>query len=128
MVSFVKVPPNLALETSSLTRVTAYLDKTAGTSHIRLPEKLNEMEPIGCRTLRFHGHDVALICFKRGNSQALHLFVMKEPPFRRLPPVDAPNFEQQAEWITAAWQTGDQTYLIAIQGDRSALERYLSRS
>jgi hypothetical protein len=29
------------------------------------------------------------------------------------------------EWMTACWAEGDQVYMIALKGDRAALEQYL---
>jgi hypothetical protein len=41
---------------------------------------------------------------------------------------EARDFRQQGEWMTATWTDGARAYLVAIEGDRAALEKYLSIS
>lgn len=49
------------------------------------------MEPVGCRTLRYREHDVALICFKRGE-RLMHLFVVDETALPNLPARSSQKF------------------------------------
>lgn len=128
MVSFVKVNPTLELETSNLAQVSAYLGERGAPSNVRVPTKLQQMEPVGCRVLRFRGHDVSLICFKRGDGKLVHLFVMDRAAFSRLRSDGAASFQEQGDWTTAMWTEGNQAYLLATQGDRARLEKYLSSS
>jgi len=41
---------------------------------------------------------------------------------------EARDFKQQGAWITATWTDGARAYLVAIEGDRAALEKCLSTS
>lgn len=76
MVGFIKVTPTLELETSDITRIKGFLEKSGAPSQFDMPVALRKLDPIGCRTLRFRGHDVALICFKRGDGRIAHLLVL----------------------------------------------------
>jgi hypothetical protein len=41
---------------------------------------------------------------------------------------DRPEFAEHHGWMTAAWTEGDAGYLLAVEGDRSAVEQFLSDS
>lgn len=128
MVGFIKVTPALELETSDLSRVAQFLEKKNAPSQFEIPKPLREMKPVGCRTLRFRGHDVSLICFQRGEGKLVHLFVMDRAALADLRRDSAPDFAKEGTWMTAAWAAGDHTYLVAAQGDREQLEKFLTSS
>ena len=128
MVSFIKVDPSLELETSDPARIASYLEKPGAPGRLEIPRELQKMEPAGCRTLRFRGHDVSLICFKRGGGKFMHLFVVDQDAFPDLRKGEARDFQQQGAWMTATWTDGARAYLVAIEGDRAALEKCLSTS
>lgn len=125
MVGFIKVDPTLEMKSPDLAQVTDWLRQNKMPSQIALPKKLQALEPIGCRTLRFRGHDVALICFKRKEGGLLHLFVVDR---RALPDLKSrgPQIAAEANWMTAAWGEGDKIYLMTAQTDRQTLELMLN--
>lgn len=126
MVSFLKVTPSLELETNELSRIHAFLAKSGAPSDVNIPQSLRDLEPVGCRKLRFRGNDVALICFKRGNGRVAHLLVVNRAAMRGLR--DTPQYATEGDWATAAWSEGDRGYLLAVQGDDSTAEKFLSDS
>lgn len=128
MVGFVKVEPSLELRTSEIDRVQSWLAKSSAPSVFVLPGKLSGMEPAGCRTLRYRGRDVALVCFKRGQGELLHLLLMNKGALPNLPDRSNPAFAAEGEWMTAAWQDNGEAYLILVQGDREQLAAYLNNS
>ena len=83
------------------------------------------LEPAGCRILSFRGHDVTLICFHRDGNQLAHLFVVDRAALPKLKPGAGPIFSSEGEWTTATWAEKDRAYMIAVQGDRDAAQRYL---
>ncbi len=129
MVSFVKLtPPPLELETHDLTRIDQYLANAGAPAQIEIPQALRNMNPVGCRVLRFRGHNVALICFKRDDGRLLHLLVMTNNAFRGLPEKSQPSYAAEGKWMTAAWREGDMAYLLAGEGDERKLREYLQSS
>lgn len=128
MVSFVKLTPPLDLKSDELPRITTFLEKTGAPARFTLPRGLGEMEPVGCRTLRFRGHDVALVCFKRTDGRLVHLFVVDRGALPRLARDGSRDYSAQGEWTTAAWAEGGRAYLVAVEGDRATLEKYLTNS
>ncbi|MGI9087089.1 MAG: hypothetical protein ACR2HH_05010 [Chthoniobacterales bacterium] len=128
MVSFIKVPPNLELESSDLTRLQDFLAKADAPARFALPKALQGYEPVGCRVLRFRGHDVSLICFKIEGGQLAHLFVADA---KSVPPAGraaAPVFAAEEDWMTATWAEGGHAYLLTVKGDRAAMGKFLGTS
>ena len=128
MVGFIKVDPTLEMKSPDLAQVEDWLQKNRAPSELVLPKKLQELEPIGCRTLRFRGRDVALICFKRKEGGLLHLFVVHHTAVPGVKESGRPQVAAQRDWMTAAWREGEMIYLMAAQGDRPAIESYLADS
>jgi hypothetical protein len=130
MVSFVKLDPPLELESSQLTRLTAFLEENGAPSGLNIPQGLQRMDAAGCRTLRFRGHDVALICFKRDdNGELVHLFVVDRKAVAKLRGTKADRqFAEQGEWMTATWVDGEHAYLFAAKGTRPTVEKFLGTS
>jgi hypothetical protein len=124
MVSFIKLRPSLSLETRDLTQINDFLEKSGAPSGFDIPGPLRRLQPVGCRSLRFRGEDVALICFKRGGGQIAHLFVVKRAAIRGIRAET--HFATQGDWTSAAWRKGDYVYLLALQGDQSSAEKYIS--
>jgi len=121
MVSFIKLAPSLELESNDLARITNFLGKSGAPSQFEIPAGLRKLDPVGCRTLRFHGHDVALVCFKRGGGRLAHLFVVDRAALANA----KREYLAEGEWMTAIWTKGDQTYLLTTQGDQESLKQYL---
>jgi hypothetical protein len=128
MISFVKVAPNLEMQSKQLSEVMDFLDKESAPSRFAIPEKVRTMEPAGCRVLRFHGHNVTLVCFWRKDGGLLHLFVMDRAALPNLPDRNDAKYSAQNGWMTAAWNEGDHTFLIAVQGDQRLIEQLLTNS
>lgn len=125
MISFVKLTPPLELETSDLTRIANFFGKSGAPSQIDIPSALRELEPTGCRILRFGGQDVALVCFKRSDGRLAHLLVLNRSALRGLP-ASQPEYAAQGEWMTASWIQDEDVYLLAAQGDRATVEQFMS--
>ena len=126
MVGFIKVDPSLEMKSPDLAQVTDWLQKKRAPSALALPKKLRGLEAIGCRTLRFRGQDVALICFKRKEGGLLHLFVVNRAALPGLKKSGGPQIAAEGDWMTAAWGAGDQVYLMTAQSDQQTIESYLS--
>jgi hypothetical protein len=127
MVSFIKLTPPLELESADLNRIEKFIAAAAAPAADSIPPGLAQLDPVGCRVLAFREHKVTLICFKRGGGRLAHLFVIDRSALEKLPSSGVPTFEQEGDWMTAAWQDADHAYLLAAQGDRASVERYFKR-
>ncbi len=128
MVSFIKVAPNLELESSELGRLQDFLAKADAPAKFFVPKNLQKYAPIGCRVLRFRARNVSLVCFKLGGDRLAHLFVTDAKNLRTSGSASAPEFAAEENWMTATWSENGQTYLLTVKGDRAALEKFLSTS
>jgi len=126
MVSFIRIDPPLELETNDFSRIKNFLQKPGAPSEADVPPALQRLPLLGCRTLRFRGHDVALICFKQEDGRVAHLLVIDRPALPELK--GERQYATVGEWTTVAWATGDRAYLLAVQGDRNAAEQLMTNS
>lgn len=125
MVSFIKVAPSLELESHRLPLVLDWLTRSSGPLQINVPQRLQQLQPLGCRTLTFRRHAVALICFQRERDQFVHLFVVDRIAFPHLSERSTPEFAAEGEWMTVSWTEDGQLYFMTTKGDRRLLEKYL---
>lgn len=125
MVSFVRVPPSLELLSEQIVKIDNFLAKENAPANFAIPKTLASYEPLGCRVLRFRGHDVSLVCFKIGDDNLAHLFVTDSQGLSANASPAAPSFVAEGEWMTASWKEGDRVYLLAVKGDRAAAEKFL---
>lgn len=128
MVSFIKIPPTLELESVDLARLNSFLTSANAPAQFQVPKHLQAYEPVGCRVLRFRGHDISLVCFKIGGDQLAHLFVADAKSVPAKGSVSAPVFAAEKDWMTATWTEGGHAYLLAVKGDRAAAEKFLGNS
>jgi hypothetical protein len=126
MVSFIRLDPPLEMASHDLEAIKGWLGQAGFVS--RVPPRLAALDPLGCRILSFRGHNVELICFQRGPGRLAHLFVVDRDALPKMEPGEKPIFTSAGEWMTACWSDGDKLYMIAVQGDRAAVEAYLPRA
>lgn len=125
MTSFIELAPPLEMKSENLTQIKDWLEKRNAAS-MQVPSRLAALEPIGCRMLSYRGHRVTLICFHREEKGRLaHLFVVERAAMPKMKPGEKPIFDNESGWMTATWAEGDRIYMIALQGGRTAIERYL---
>jgi hypothetical protein len=124
MVSFIQLTPPLEMKSDDLGAIKNWLVKKEAAPK-DVPPRLAALEPLGCRILSFRGRKVTLICFQRDKDRLAHLFMVDRAAMPKLRPGERPVFVDAGEWTTAAWAENDRVYMIAVQGDRAAVQRYL---
>lgn len=129
MVSFVRLDPPLELKSADLSRLTEFLKESGAPSGIDVPRRLQDLDPAGCRKLRFRGQDVGLLCFKRGDGELVHLFVINRKAMGKVKNRrDNPQYAAEGDWMTASWMDNDHAYLLATKGNRESLAKYFATS
>lgn len=124
MVSFIRLPPSLELETHDLGVIKGWLQPKHSLP-VDVPPRLVDLQALGCRILSFRGHHVILICFAREDARLAHLFVVDRTVLPDLRAGSGPVFNRSGEWMTASWVEGDQVYMIAVQGDEATVKKFL---
>ncbi len=127
MVSFVRLDPPLEMASHDLGSIKSWL-ATQAALPTDIPPRLAALQPLGCRILSFRGQSVALICFQREGDRLAHLFVVDRSALPKMEPGAKPVFASAGDWMTASWVEGDRVYMIAVQGDRAAVMRYLPQA
>ena len=90
-----------------------------------LPHDLDKLPSIGCKTIFWHGKPVSLICFILPDGRAIHLVMTNASAGSDLAIKHAAKVIQQGHWATATWREGDMVYMLALEGTRDELRRYL---
>jgi hypothetical protein len=91
----------------------------------RLPQNLDKLESLGCKTFSWAGKPVSVICFVRPDGGLIHLVTMSTSaePDRELK--RQPRVVQQDRWATATWREGEMTCMLALEGSPDQLRTYL---
>jgi hypothetical protein len=124
MVSFIRLGGTLDMESHNLGQIQEWLSKKNASPGF-VPPRLAALQPLGCRLLSFRGQTVTLICFERDDARLAHLFVVDRAALPKMKPGAKPVFADTEGWTTASWVENNQVYMIAVQGDRAAVQSYL---
>jgi hypothetical protein len=79
-----------------------------------IPKGLNGIAGIGCRMLDVEGKEGAIVCFRKDESEVVHLVVFRtvDVDCCGLPDHEAPELTQQGVWAVARWQDGGRVFLL----------------
>ncbi|MDF1824828.1 MAG: hypothetical protein P1U68_09310 [Verrucomicrobiales bacterium] len=101
-------------------------EKSTGTvPQLSVAEELSTDRFVGCKVVKWRGHEVSLICMRQGKGRDempdLHLFtisadaiegLVSDELIARSPETD----DSTRKWSTAAWRSGGRVYLILAAG------------
>jgi hypothetical protein len=103
--------PHVELRTSDLKTIKQWLAERGMRTKLVIPSALRDMNILGCRILKWRGHQVVSLCLSDGVRHN-HLFVTDQIEFANRPWEHLPDYENCGRWKTAAWSHGDRTYLL----------------
>jgi uncharacterized membrane protein YbaN (DUF454 family) len=92
-----------------------------------VPPSLEKLKLTGGAAFPWRSNPVAMVCFDRGDSQMVFLFVIKRAGIKD-PPPSTPKLETVNKYMAASWTSGDKTYVLAgpkEAGQQEFLKRYL---
>jgi hypothetical protein len=90
-----------------------------------LPQNLDELESLGCKTFSWNGIPVSVICFMRRDGGLIHLVTMNASAAPDGAIKRKANLVQRGHWSTATWREGDMIYMLALEGSPDQLRTYL---
>lgn len=102
-----------------------WLNTRTGTGSLTLPEAMKSLSGLGCREFKWRGHSVALLCFRVGEGQALHVFVLPRGALADAPEEGPARFTASGGRHTATWRQGETMYVATLRGEEAALRRHL---
>ena len=126
MVAFVRLPPSLELTTRDPQQMRDYLRGHENMVDVLIPTGLEKLPGAGCRTLRFRGRPVALMCFQPPGGGLTHLLVVDRGILPTTGTRTAPEMVPEGDWLTAAWTQGTYTYLLCAKADGPPVQDYLA--
>ncbi len=91
----------------------------------QLPNNLDKLPSIGCKTFFWGGKPVSLICFTLPEGRAIHLVITNVSIESDRAIKQEARVIQQGRWATATWREGGMIYMLALEGSRDELRRYL---
>jgi hypothetical protein len=90
-----------------------------------LPQNLDKLESLGCKTFSWNGKPVSVICFMRPDGGLIHLVAMDTSAESDRELKRQPRVVQHDHWATATWREGEMTYMLALEGSPDQLRTYL---
>ena len=91
----------------------------------KLPQSLEKLESLGCKTFLWNQELASVICFRRPEGGLIHLVVRRASAASDRTIKGEPELVQQGEWATATWRQGDMIYMLALKGPRDQVRTYL---
>jgi hypothetical protein len=124
MVQYVATGYNMYIKASSFDELRQVLAQRSWPTDFAVPDSLRNVTVIGGSAYQWNGHKVDLACMMADN-RGLWLFVIEKTAVRNAPATAAPQIETVDPMATAVWSQDGNTYLLVVQGDQKALEKYL---
>ena len=88
-----------------------------------LPKGLENTPGIGCLELEVDGKKGALVCFRRGEDEVVHLVVFRRGDVRgELPDSKHPVVEKKGNWSVARWEQGGRAFFMLGKTEPEHLE------
>ncbi len=91
----------------------------------KLPDNLDKLSSLGCKTFSWNGIPVSVICFARPDGGLIHLVMRTSPAASDRIREAEVKLIQRGEWATATWCEGEMIYMLALEGSRDQLRSYL---
>lgn len=119
------------LMTNDAAQIQAYLATKRAPSDYTLPAGLQNVAMTGCAVESWKDSKVSMVCFKTGKPLAqyryadLWLFVADSAAVKDVSTISPPKITQVNGFTTATWTQDGKLYVLGIQGDESAIKKYL---
>jgi hypothetical protein len=110
--------------TNDMRQVRAFMARKGAPADYEIPNGLERLQLTGGGALKWRGNPVTMVCFDRGDSQMLYLFVMKKEALKDPPPQTPQTFEI-SDLAAASWSEGDKIYLLAGLAEPDFPRKYI---
>jgi hypothetical protein len=122
--------PTMDLETDDLVQIRQNLAQHGGHGDYELSKGLARASATGCKSMSWHGKPVSMVCFNSAKNSAaktpdLFLFVIDRSALSNPPPSNSPEFARISDLTTAAWTSGNKTYILGGLGNEEFLRKFL---
>ena len=98
--------------TNDMPAVRRFLKSGGAPSDYELTPGIDKLKLTGAGLLRWRGNPVSMVCFDRGDTNMLFLFVMNKVATKDLPPAEL-KVVQVKKLLTLSWTRDDKAYVLA---------------
>jgi hypothetical protein len=123
--SLVKNESSFNAQSHDANELLAWLRANHAPAAQTLPQNLDKLQSLGCKTFSWAGEPVSVICFVRPDGGLIHLVTMSTSAESDRELKRQPRVLQQDRWATATWRQGEMTFMLALEGSRDQLRSYL---
>jgi hypothetical protein len=88
-----------------------------------LPQSIEKLASLGCKTITLAGRPASIICFRITPGHEAHLVVIDNAGLSEVPPQSKPQFTEHAGWNVAGWSDGPQSFLLVTRAETSVLKK-----
>jgi hypothetical protein len=119
------------LTTNDHSQIRAYLAQRKARADYVLPAGLQNVAVTGCAIEGWQNAKVSMICFRTGRplppnqSSDMWLFVVERASLKDAPEAGQIRLVADNRLTTAVWTQGDTVYLLGMEGDESAIRKFL---
>ena len=111
-------------QSNDLRELQDWLEEAKAPNATTLPLGLSRLRAVGCKTFSWNNQLVSIICFG-GEKGFVHLVIINLQGSPNAPRLSSPHWIERGGWLTATWNSGEQTYMLAMQSGRAALKALL---
>lgn len=111
------------IETNDMAEIRRYLATKNAPADYRLPENLDRLPALGAGVLSWQDRRVSMVCLNSGAQGTLFLFVVDQGAVKNSPAKQ--EYAAVSDLMTVSWSEGGKTYVLAGNGSREALRRFL---
>ena len=111
-------------QSNDLGELQDWLKEAKAPNATTLPLGLSRLRAVGCKTFSWNNQLVSIICFG-GEKGFVHLVIINRQSPPNAPRPSSPHWIERGGWLTATWNSGEQTYMLAMQSGRAALNALL---
>jgi hypothetical protein len=123
----------MELNSTDLDQIRLFFAQKNAIADYVVPESLkSNAKVVGCVAATWQGKDVSMICFQTGrplqpsHESDLWLFISDRTIAKDAPTTKTLAFDKQNGMVSASWTVGNRTYVLAAQGDKQFLGKFVS--
>jgi hypothetical protein len=115
---------SMDIVTNDMQQVRQFMAARGAPADYALPAGLQRLSLTGGGYLKWRSQPVAMVCFDRGDSEMLYLFVMDRAAVKDAPP-PTPELARVNKLVTVSWSAGDRAYVLAGPEEADFARKYL---
>ena len=113
------------VSSANVAELQQWLRANGSPSAAALPDGMQRLASLGCKTLSWNGNRISIICFHGPGGELVHLAMMDRSALAKPPPDGHPVYETRDGWRLACWSQGNMAMMLATRAQESQLHALL---